>query len=61
MAAVIPDLVDAGANVIGGSCATTPDHIRAVKKAVHSINQVKSRINQFTLFISCLFRETVNN
>ena len=34
MASLVPDLVDAGANIIGGCCGTTPDHIRAIKKAV---------------------------
>lgn len=29
MAAMIPVLVDAGVNIIGGCCGTTPDHIRA--------------------------------
>lgn len=36
MAAQIPDLVAAGANIIGGCCGTTPDHINAMKKAVAS-------------------------
>jgi 5-methyltetrahydrofolate--homocysteine methyltransferase len=34
MAALVPDLVKAGANVIGGCCGTTPAHIRAIKTAV---------------------------
>lgn len=34
MAAFIPQLVEAGANIIGGCCGTTPDHIRAIKEAV---------------------------
>lgn len=34
MASLVPDLVDAGANIIGGCCGTTPDHIRAIKQAV---------------------------
>ncbi len=32
-AAMVPDLVDAGANIIGGCCGTTPDHLRAIKRA----------------------------
>jgi 5-methyltetrahydrofolate--homocysteine methyltransferase len=34
MAALVPSLIDAGANVIGGCCGTTPEHIAAIKKAV---------------------------
>ncbi len=34
MAALAPDLAQAGANIIGGCCGTTPDHIRAIKNAV---------------------------
>ncbi len=39
MAALVPDLVKAGANAIGGCCGTTPDHIRAIKKAVASLRR----------------------
>jgi 5-methyltetrahydrofolate--homocysteine methyltransferase len=34
MAANVPRLVEAGANIIGGCCGTTPDHIRAIRAAV---------------------------
>jgi len=34
MAALIPALINAGANIIGGCCGTTPDHIKAMKKAI---------------------------
>ena len=34
MAARVPDLLDAGATVIGGCCGTTPAHIAALKQAV---------------------------
>ena len=34
MAQYVPKLLDAGANIIGGCCGTTPDHIRAMVKAV---------------------------
>ncbi len=34
MAALAPDLAAAGANIIGGCCGTTPEHIRAIKAAV---------------------------
>ena len=30
----IPALINAGANIIGGCCGTTPDHIKAIKEAV---------------------------
>ena len=33
MAARFPDLVEAGASIIGGCCGTTPDHIRALVAA----------------------------
>ncbi|MDT8390023.1 MAG: homocysteine S-methyltransferase family protein [Lentisphaeria bacterium] len=35
MAAQVPDLVAAGANIIGGCCGTTPAHIRAMKAALN--------------------------
>ncbi|KAA3612315.1 MAG: methionine synthase [Calditrichaeota bacterium] len=38
MQAQIAKLVKAGANIIGGCCGTTPEHIRAVKKAVVNLN-----------------------
>jgi 5-methyltetrahydrofolate--homocysteine methyltransferase len=34
MASLVPGLAEAGANVIGGCCGTTPDHIKAIKNAV---------------------------
>lgn len=36
MAALVKDIIDAGANIIGGCCGTTPDHICEVHKVVHS-------------------------
>ncbi len=36
MAALVPALLDAGANVVGGCCGTTPEHIAAIKKAVEA-------------------------
>lgn len=33
MAKRVPELIAAGANIIGGCCGTTPDHIRAIVKA----------------------------
>jgi len=37
MASLVPDLVGAGANIIGGCCGTTPDHIIAIKQAVERL------------------------
>jgi 5-methyltetrahydrofolate--homocysteine methyltransferase len=33
MASFVPELIKAGANIIGGCCGTTPEHIRAIGKA----------------------------
>ncbi len=38
MADLVPDLIKAGANVIGGCCGTTPDHIRAIREAVDRLS-----------------------
>ncbi len=37
MAQLVPDLVKAGVNIIGGCCGTTPAHITAIRKAVDQI------------------------
>ena len=34
MAAFVDKIIDAGANIIGGCCGTTPAHIKAIKEAV---------------------------
>ena len=34
MASLVPKLVEAGANVVGGCCGTGPDHIRAFARAL---------------------------
>jgi 5-methyltetrahydrofolate--homocysteine methyltransferase len=34
MARFVPALIQAGANIVGGCCGTTPAHIQAIKKAV---------------------------
>ena len=34
MAAKVQDLIDSGANIIGGCCGTTPAHIRALRQAI---------------------------
>jgi 5-methyltetrahydrofolate--homocysteine methyltransferase len=38
MASFVPELVRAGANIVGGCCGTSPAHIQAVKAAVASLN-----------------------
>lgn len=37
MASRVKEIIDAGANIIGGCCGTTPDHIREVKRIVKSL------------------------
>jgi 5-methyltetrahydrofolate--homocysteine methyltransferase len=34
MASYVPGLIKAGTNIIGGCCGTTPEHIRAMAKAL---------------------------
>jgi 5-methyltetrahydrofolate--homocysteine methyltransferase len=34
-------LVEAGANIVGGCCGTTPEHIKAIKEAVRNLKPVK--------------------
>jgi 5-methyltetrahydrofolate--homocysteine methyltransferase len=34
MSMLVPQLIAAGANIIGGCCGTTPEHIKAIRKAV---------------------------
>lgn len=34
MASFIPELIKAGANIIGGCCGTTPEHIKAIGKVL---------------------------
>ena len=36
MASSIKEIVNAGANIIGGCCGTTPDHISQIKNAIKS-------------------------
>jgi 5-methyltetrahydrofolate--homocysteine methyltransferase len=39
MAKRVPDLIKAGANIIGGCCGTTPAHIKAIKQAVDAFKK----------------------
>ena len=40
------ELVKAGANIIGGCCGTTPEHIRAIKEAVKGLKPVKRKVTE---------------
>ena len=37
MAGSIKDIIDAGANIIGGCCGTTPEHIRKMKEVLKNL------------------------
>jgi 5-methyltetrahydrofolate--homocysteine methyltransferase len=39
MASRVKALVEAGANVVGGCCGTTPAHIQAIRQAVDALNK----------------------
>ncbi|HOK47104.1 MAG TPA: homocysteine S-methyltransferase family protein [Bryobacteraceae bacterium] len=41
MASRVAELIEAGANLVGGCCGTTPDHIAAIAAAVRSIPRVR--------------------
>jgi len=38
MAELTPQLIEAGANIIGGCCGTSPEHIRAIRAVIDKIN-----------------------
>jgi 5-methyltetrahydrofolate--homocysteine methyltransferase len=38
MAELVPQLVEAGADIVGGCCGTTPAHIRAIKETVANLS-----------------------
>ncbi len=38
MASRIPEFANAGANIIGGCCGTTPDHIRKFREVIDTLN-----------------------
>ncbi len=38
---IIPKLIEAGANIIGGCCGTTPEHIKVISEIVGKYNQKK--------------------
>ena len=37
MAQFVKAVIDAGANIVGGCCGTTPEHIRQISKAAHNL------------------------
>lgn len=39
---IIPRLIDAGANIIGGCCGTTPEHIEVISEIVANYNKNKA-------------------
>jgi 5-methyltetrahydrofolate--homocysteine methyltransferase len=41
MAAGVPDLLAAGANIIGSCCGSTPEHTHAIRQVVDEFNQAK--------------------
>lgn len=41
MSCLAPSLITAGANIIGGCCGTSPDHIRAIASIVKSIQSIE--------------------
>ncbi len=47
MAQQVPALIQSGANIIGGCCGTTPDHIRAMVEQVrrHRTHQIVKEMN----------------
>lgn len=42
MAAVVPDLVRAGASVVGGCCGTTPEHVRMFRRQIDALQPTAS-------------------
>jgi 5-methyltetrahydrofolate--homocysteine methyltransferase len=43
MASKVKDLIEAGAQIIGGCCGTTPEHIAAMARAIKAARQVDSQ------------------
>ena len=41
MAGYVSSFVAAGANIIGGCCGTTPDHIRALARTIHELRSAE--------------------
>jgi 5-methyltetrahydrofolate--homocysteine methyltransferase len=41
MAAGVPELLAAGANIVGSCCGSTPEHTRAIRQVINEFNQGK--------------------
>jgi 5-methyltetrahydrofolate--homocysteine methyltransferase len=41
MAAGVPELLAAGANIVGSCCGSTPEHTRAIREVVEQFNRGK--------------------
>lgn len=53
MAKYIPDFNEAGISYTGGCCGTTPDHIRAIRKAIDELGSSEHKpVKPFTAFTS---------
>jgi 5-methyltetrahydrofolate--homocysteine methyltransferase len=44
MAAGVPDVLTAGANIIGSCCGSTPEHTRAIRKVVSDFNSSQAKV-----------------
>ena len=38
---IVPKFIDEGANIIGGCCGTTPEHIKTISKIISEYNSNK--------------------
>jgi 5-methyltetrahydrofolate--homocysteine methyltransferase len=45
VARIVPELVEVGADIIGGCCGTTPEHIRKIRSAIE--NQFSKKLHIF--------------
>ena len=43
MASYVPTLLEAGVNIVGGCCGTTPEHIRMIRHIVDCQNQTRNK------------------
>lgn len=42
---IVPKIIEAGANIIGGCCGTTPEHIKVISEIVKTYNQKKYNLH----------------
>ncbi|QUH24624.1 homocysteine S-methyltransferase family protein [Serpentinicella alkaliphila] len=52
MASYVEDLINAGANIIGGCCGTTPEHMKIIKDKVKNLRPIVKEEKQFTKLAS---------